>query len=38
MSTPALSVVMSAYNAQRYLRQAIDSILAQTFGDFEFII
>ena len=38
MSTPALSVVMSAYNAERYLREAIDSIVAQTFGDFEFII
>ena len=29
---------MSVYNAGRYLRPAVDSILAQTFGDFEFII
>jgi glycosyltransferase involved in cell wall biosynthesis len=29
---------MSAYNAQRYLREAMDSILKQTFRDFEFII
>ena len=35
---PAVSVVMSAYNASRYLRESIDSILAQTFGDWEFII
>ena len=28
---------MSAYNSQRYLREAVDSILAQTFADFELI-
>src|SRR6185437_1636098 len=38
MTTPAISVLTSAYNAERYLAQAIDSILNQTFGDFEFII
>ncbi len=36
--TPGISVVMSVYNGQRYLRQAIDSILNQTYTDFEFII
>lgn len=35
---PTISVVMPAYNAEKYLREAIDSILAQTFTDFEFII
>jgi glycosyltransferase involved in cell wall biosynthesis len=35
---PLISVLMPAYNAERYIRQAIDSVLAQTFGDFEFII
>src|SRR5438046_2743554 len=35
---PTVSVIMSVYNAQRYLAAAIDSILAQTFTDFEFII
>lgn len=35
---PRVSVVMAAYNAAEFLRQAIDSILRQTFGDFEFII
>ena len=29
---------MSVYNGERYLREAIDSILNQTFSDFEFII
>jgi glycosyltransferase involved in cell wall biosynthesis len=29
---------MSVYNGERYLREAIDSILNQTFRDFEFII
>ncbi len=35
---PAISVVMSVYNSQTYLQRAIDSILNQTFKDFEFII
>lgn len=35
---PKISVVMPAYNAERYVGAAIDSILAQTLGDFEFII
>ena len=35
---PAVSVLMSVYNGERYLLEAIDSIRAQTFRDFEFII
>lgn len=35
---PRVSVVMSVYNGERYLREAVDSILAQTFTDFEFLI
>lgn len=35
---PAISVVMSVYNSERYLAEAIESILTQTFTDFEFII
>lgn len=35
---PKVTVLMSVYNGERYLRQAIDSILNQTFKDFEFII
>jgi len=33
-----VSVVMSVYNAERYLEEAIESILNQTYQDFEFII
>jgi glycosyltransferase involved in cell wall biosynthesis len=35
---PKISVVMSVYNGEKYLRPAVESILSQTFGDFEFII
>ncbi len=35
---PRISVLMSVYNGEKYLRSAIDSILNQTFSDFEFII
>jgi glycosyltransferase involved in cell wall biosynthesis len=35
---PKLSVVMPMYNAHRFLAAAIDSILQQTFTDFEFIL
>lgn len=34
----ALSVVMPTYNSEKYLEKSIDSILNQTFKDFEFII
>ena len=35
---PKVSVVMTVFNAERYLREAVESILGQTFRDFEFII
>ncbi len=35
---PRVSVVMPVYNGERYLREAVESILNQTFSDFEFII
>lgn len=35
---PLVSVLLPVYNAERYLAQAIDSILAQTFTDFELLI
>ncbi len=37
-TTPLVSVIMPAYNAERYLRTAVESVLQQTFTDFEFII
>ena len=35
---PIISVVMPVYNAESFLEEAINSILRQTFYDFEFII
>jgi glycosyltransferase involved in cell wall biosynthesis len=35
---PNISVLMPVYNAEKYLNEAIDSILNQTFADFEFVI
>lgn len=34
---PRVSVLMPVYNAQRYLSEALDSVLAQTYDDFELI-
>jgi len=38
MRSPRVSVVMSVYNDERYVGAAVESILEQTFEDFEFII
>lgn len=38
MTAPKISVLMPAYNSEKYIAEAIESILNQTFGDFEFII
>ena len=38
LPSPLISVLMPVYNAERYLAQAVASVLAQTLGDFEFII
>jgi len=38
MSTPRVTVLMSVYNGERYLRESIESILLQKFSDFEFLI
>ncbi|MFM7428015.1 MAG: glycosyltransferase family 2 protein, partial [Elainella sp.] len=35
---PLISVLMPVYNAQRYLPRAVESILHQSLGDFEFLI
>lgn len=36
--TPKVTVLMPVYNGEKYLNDAIDSILGQTFQDFEFLI
>ena len=38
MSYPSISVIMPVYNVERYVSEAIVSVLAQTFTDFELII
>ncbi len=35
---PRVSVGMPVYNGERYLAEAVDSLLAQTYEDFELII
>ncbi len=37
-SAPAVTVLMAVFNGMPYLRAAVDSVLAQTFRDFEFLI
>lgn len=38
MTNAKVTVLMSVYNEEKYLREAIDSILNQTFENFEFLI
>ncbi len=38
MNTPLLTVLMPVYNAEKYLAEAINSILQQTLHDFELLI
>jgi glycosyltransferase involved in cell wall biosynthesis len=36
--SPAISVLMSVFNGEKYLAECVESILAQSFKDFEFLI
>ena len=38
MEKPQISIVVPVYNVERYLRQCLDSIIAQTFTDWECIL
>ena len=38
LAAPKISVVIAAYNHERYVANAIESVLAQDFGDFEIIL
>jgi len=38
MSTPVVSVLMTAHNREKYIAEAIESVLASTYADFELII
>ena len=38
MNTPKISVIVPVYNVEQYLPRCIDSILDQTFTDFELLL
>lgn len=38
MNSPTISVIVPVYNVEKYLLRCIDSILAQTFTDFELLL
>lgn len=38
MPSPEISVIVPVYNTAKYLRRCVDSILAQTFTDFELLL
>lgn len=38
MANPFISVIMVTYNSSLFVREAIDSVLASNYGDFELII
>jgi glycosyltransferase involved in cell wall biosynthesis len=38
MKKPRFSVILPVFNGAEYLRTAVDSVLSQSFGDFEFLI
>ena len=38
MPSPKISVIVPVYNTEKYLRRCVDSILAQTYTDFELLL
>jgi glycosyltransferase involved in cell wall biosynthesis len=38
MPAPAVSIIMPAFNRERYLAESIESVLNQTFSDWELIV
>lgn len=38
MNTPKISIIVPVYKAEKYLHRCVDSILAQTFTDFEVLL
>ena len=37
-ASPFVSVVTPVFNGERYLAECIESVLEQTFGDWEYIV
>ena len=38
MTNPLISIIVPVYNAEKYLSKCLDSIVAQTFDDWECIL
>jgi len=38
MATPDISVILPVFNGEKHIKEAVESILSQTFKEFEFII
>ncbi len=38
MKNPKVTILMSVYNGEKFLKETLESILSQTFSNFEFII
>ena len=38
MQNPLITILMPVYNGEKYLEEAVESILNQTFSNFEFLI
>ena len=38
MKMPEISIIVPVYNTEKWLRRCVDSILAQTFKDFELLL
>src|SRR3990167_4275908 len=38
MKNPSITVFMAVYNGEKYIRSSVESVLQQSFADFEFLI
>ena len=38
MKTPEITILVPVYNGATYIRETIESLLAQTFTDFELLV
>ena len=38
MENPKISIIVAVYKAEAYLHRCVDSLLAQTFQDFEILL
>ena len=38
INNPLLSIIIPVYNSERFLKECLDSVLSQSFSDFEVIV